>query len=202
MVYDKIHVEFEMEQEMSREARKKSIDYYELKVQLRFNYFDEEGQVNYVSDLGKETANYYDYVTYVGQRVMKKFEGINKIEEVDNKGFDFYFRSSGEISRLIKFFEKNYFCETKQSKKVVGRDSLTMRDIVRYTLLVNVLNLGVGDKVAIKGEEYYIKSFNKKEMILRHCKDGSKKIATYAIVKDYFELVSKGSMFEDKAFSS
>ena len=174
MIKDTIHIEIEMEQQMSSRTKKSGEEYYELKFQLRLKYF---------KDVEKEKKKLFSIVT-------SQFDGINKFEEVDD-GFDFYFRDLTQLNRVSRYFQKYYYCEEKRSKKIVGRNFLESKDIWRHTLLISILNFKVGDHVLIKGEEYYIKAFNKKEMILRHVEDGSKKAVTYSIVKDYFELLQK-----------
>ena len=174
MVKDHIHMEVEMQQQMSSRTKKSGEEYYELKFQLRLTYFD---------DIEEKKKYFFDLVT-------KQFEGINNFEEKDN-GFDFYFRDLNQLNRISKYFEKYYFCENKHSKKIVGYNFLESKDIWRHTLYINILNLSSGDKVLVKGEEYYIKAFNKKDLVLRQTKTGAKKVYTFSIIKDYFELVEK-----------
>ena len=217
MIKDSIRIEFEMEQQMSPQAKRLSDEYYELKLQLRFSYFDDNELHN---DIIKEKRDkfgnivldeYNNPVTFKQKAILKKFaktiekefSGINKVEELQN-GYDFFFGSLGEMSKISRYFNKYHLVEVKHSKKIVGRDSLKFKDIWRHTLLVNVLNLQVGDKVRIKGVEYYIKAFNKKELVLREWETGAKEVVTYSKVREYFELLEKNawSKFGGKSDSS
>lgn len=174
---DKIRVEFEMEQTMSPNSRRSSEEYYELKLQVRFKYFED-------SDL---------IIPKVNKLVISKLEGINKIEELNN-GFDIYFRSHGLKHQISRLFNKYFLCEEKYSKKIVGKDALATKDIWRHTLLINVLNLNSGDKVQIKGEEYYIRALNKNDLVLRQCENGGKKVVSYNKISEYFKLIEKNAI--------
>lgn len=167
-------MEIEMEQQMSSATKKAGEEYYELKFQLRLHYFD---------NIEDEKKKFFDIV-------INQFEGINRFEEKDN-GFDFFFREITQLSKISRYFQKYYYCEEKRSKKIVTRDSLRSKDVWRHTLLITILNFSSGDLVRIKGEEYYIKSFNKKDLVLRHAKTGAKKTFKYSIIKEYFELLEK-----------
>jgi hypothetical protein len=206
MIKDIIHMQIEMEQQMSSNAKRLGDEYFELKLQLRFRYFDQKdlhessiipkkdkyGNV-VLDDKGKEImVKQKPILKKFGDIVEKEFNGINKVEELDN-GFDFFFGSLGEMSKISRYFGKYFLVENKHSKKIVGKDFLKFKDIWRHTLLISVLNLNVGDKVRIKGEEYYIKAFNKKEMVLREWNTGAKEVVSYTKVKDYFELIEKGA---------
>lgn len=204
MIKDSIRVEFEMEQQMSPQAKRFSDEYYELKLQLRFSYFSDEELHN---DIMKEKRDKFGNIVVDGNNrpvmikqkaimnkfaklVEKEFSGINKVEELA-KGYDFFFGSLGEMGKISRYFNKYFLVESKHSKKIVGKDFLKFKDIWRHTLLINILNLEVGDKVRIKGTEYYIKAFNKKELVLREWESGAKEVVTYAKIKDYFELLEK-----------
>lgn len=165
---DKIKVKFEMEQQMCSTCKKTSSEYYELKLQIRFTYFKD---IEKIKDEIREL-------------IFKHLEGINKEEELDN-GFDIYFRSQGMKNKILKVFSRRYFVDETITKKIVGHNFLESKDIWRYTQLINVINLKTQDKVSIKGEDYYIKAFNKKYLVLRHLKNGSKKVISYSISKDY-----------------
>lgn len=171
---DKIRVEFEMKQMMCNGCKKSSSEYYELKLQLRFTYFED------VNIIREEIVNLLN----------KNFNTINKVEELD-VGCDIYFASLGEINRISKLFNKKYFTEEKRSRKIVGYNFLESKDIWRHTILINIINLEVGDEVSIKGENYYIKAFNKNELVLRDLIYGAKKVVNYSIVKDYLKLLNK-----------
>ena len=182
---DNIHIEFEMEQKMCTSCRKSSNEYYELKVQIRFIYFeDNENIINEVKDL------FY-----------KNFDTFNKQEENEN-GLDFYFKYKGEKTKVSRLLNKRYLIEEKSSKTIVGRNFLESIDVWRHTLLVNIINLKVGDKILIKGEEFYIKAFNKKDLVLRAVKNGSKKVISYLLIKEYLQVLehSKGKkmLFNDE----
>ena len=97
------------------------------------------------------------------------------------------------LNKISRYFNKYFFIDEKRSKKIVGHDFLKCKDIWRHTILINILNLNIGDEIRIKGEEYYIKAFNKKELVLRDLISGSKKVVTYNKISDYFELIKKNS---------
>lgn len=165
---DKIHIEFEMEQQMCNTCKKISTEYYELKLQIRFTYF------NNIEEIKDKVINI----------INKHLDGINKEEELDN-GFDIYFRTLGMKNKISKVFNRQFFVDENITKKIVGHNFLESKDIWRYTQLINIINLKTNDKVSIKGEDYYIKAFNKKDLVLRHLKTGAKKVVSYNISKDY-----------------
>lgn len=169
---DNIHIEFLMEQKMCTNCKKSSNEYYELKVQIRFFYFENKDEI----------------IDEIRTLLYKNFDTFNKEEETEG-GLDFYFRYKGEKNKIPKLFNKRYLIEEKNTKTIVGRNFLESVDIWRYTQLINVINLRPGDKVAIKGEEYYIKALNKKDLVLRGLKSGSKKVVSYHLVKDYLQVI-------------
>jgi NMD protein affecting ribosome stability and mRNA decay len=171
---DEIRVEFNMEQKMCSDCKKSSSEYYELKLQLRFNYF------NNVDNIKKEIFNL----------IINKFNKINKFEEINN-GFDFYFRDHGEMNKIAHLFNKRYFIEEKRSRKIIGHDFLKTKDIWRYTQLISIINLNIEDIISIKGENYYVKAFNKNDLVLRKLDTGAKKVVSYSIVKDYLKILDK-----------
>jgi NMD protein affecting ribosome stability and mRNA decay len=170
-----IHIETEMEQQMCNSCKKISPDYYELKVQLRYKYFKEEE----IEDIKKETI----------EIIKNNFNNINKIEENDG-GFDIYLRNKSSINKVSSLFNKKYLVEEKRSKKIVGRNFLESVDIWRYIILINIINLKKGDKISIKGENYYIKAFNHKDLVLRNLENGTKKVISYNIAKDYLQKLN------------
>jgi len=171
---DKIHIDFLMEQQMCKTCKKTSSEYYELKLQIRFTYFND---LDTIKDSVKST-------------IYKNLDGINKEEELDN-GFDFYFRSVGVKNKILKIFNKKYFVDETITKKIVGHNFLESKDVWRYTQLINIINLKNNDKVSVKGEDYYIKAFNKKDLVLRHLKTGAKKVVSYNISKDYISKIEE-----------
>ena len=173
---DKIHIDFSMEQQMCNSCKKSSSEYYELKLQIRFTYFNN-------IDIIKEEVKDFVY---------NNLDGINKEEELPN-GYDFYFKSLGYKNKISKLFNKKYFAEEIISKKIVGHNFLETKDIWRYTQLINIINLKVGDYITIKGEKYYIKALNKKDLVLRHFKTGAKKVVSYTISKEYIQKIDEKS---------
>ena len=174
-MYDKFKIEAGGDQFMCSNCKKSSSEYYELLLQLKFIGFDN------IDTLKEEVFSI----------VENNFNGVNKIEEKD-KGFYFYFRSHGLMGKISNVFGKKYFIYEKRSKKIVGRDRLTTKDKCRYTLGIDIINLHKGDRVMIKGIEYYIKAINfNKVLILRDLKTGDKRQDTYAKIKDYFQLIEK-----------
>ena len=157
---------------MCSNCKKSSTEYFELKLQLRFKYYKN-------IDLIKKE---------VFSRLEKNFDSINRLEELDN-GFDIYFRSYGEMNKISRLFNKYYLCDEKRSKKLIGRDNLVSKDKYRYFQSIILINLVKGNKVIIKGEEFVLKAINGKDMVLIKEEDGSKKVISYTIVKNYFELI-------------
>lgn len=171
-MYDEIRVEFNMEQMMCSSCRKTSTEYYELKLQLRFNYFKD------IDEIKEKVMNLLN----------KNFDSINKVEELD-RGYDIFFASHSLLNKISSLFNRNFFVEEKRSKKIVGHNFLESKDLWRHTILINILNLKTKDRVKIRGEIYWIKAFNSKELVLRHESDGSKYVVSYNMISDYFELL-------------
>ncbi len=167
---DTIHVEMELEQKMCNICKKTDSDYYELKLQIRFLYFL-ESEIEIIQEDILEILS-------------KNLDNINKIEYV-NTGIDLFLNSIGDRNKVSSLLRKKYFFESKISKKIVGKDFLRSCDIWRYTQLVKIINLKIGDVVELKGEQYTIKGFNNSDIILVSMKNKSKKIFSYQIIKDY-----------------
>jgi len=174
MVKDGFKVEFEMEQHMCNNCKKSNPEYYELKVQLRYTFFDD------IEEIKTKTIKV----------IANNFDTVNKLEEIDN-GFDIYFRNKHELNKISSLYNKNFLVDEKRTKKIMGRDKLTMKDIWRYVLLINFINLERGDKISLKGEEYYIKAINNHDLVLREINNGNKKIISYYLAKDYLKLIKK-----------
>ena len=135
---DTIHVDLVMEQKMCSSCKKSNSEYYELQLQLRYKYYNDEQVMN----LKEKTLG----------MLQGHFETINKVEEID-EGFDIFFRSKGEMNRIYNLFVNKYFVFEKRSAKIMGKDNLKSRNLYRHFQLITLINLGVGDKVSIKGEE-------------------------------------------------
>lgn len=171
---DLFRIEMELEQKMCGNCKKSSTEYYELKFQLRFKYYED------MDFMKKE----------VYSKLEKNFDSINKIEELDN-GIDIYFRSHGEMGKVSRLLNKFYLCDEKRSRKLIGRDNLVSKDKYRYFQSITLVNLFKGDEVSIKGEEFIIKAINGKNLVLINKLDGSKKVIGYSIIKEYMDLVKK-----------
>lgn len=180
MVRDNMNVEFNMPQHMCKICKRKSPEYHELQVQIRFKFFE-----------GAEAVEAIKVETH--KLIYSRFNEINKFVESE-WGFDVYFRSKDVLNKVSSAFQKKYLCDEVRTKKIVGRDSLTMKDIWRHVLLVNIVNLHRGDKVNVKGIEYYIKALNKNTLVLRECIRGDKKVLTYSVIKDYTHLIEKDAI--------
>jgi NMD protein affecting ribosome stability and mRNA decay len=185
MIKDIYRIEIEMEQGLSPESKKISTEYYELKVQFRCKYFEMTDSLEKVTNISLN-----DIKQEIYDSMYKNFDTINKFEELDD-GFDFYIRSLRDLHKISRVFNKRYYIDEKRSKKIVGMNLDNRKDIARHTLLLTILNFNVGDLVSIKGEEYYIKAFNKKDLVLRKADTGAKKVVTYSVIKDYFKLLKK-----------
>jgi len=171
---DKFKVEINMDQEMCFSCKKTSSDYYQLKLQLRYIYFDEYDKIK------EETAKIIE----------KNFNSMNKLLELDN-GFDIFFSNRHEMNKISSLFQRRYLIEEKRSKKVVGKNFLESKDVCRFILLINIINISKGDTISIKGEEFTIKALNNNDLVLLNVINGSKKVVPYKSVKDYLKLISK-----------
>ena len=172
-IKDRVTVEYEMEQSMSEESKKNFPEYYELKLQIRFVYFDE----------------LYEIKKIVFDRITKNIRLINKLEELDN-GFDIYIGVHSEMSKIPALFNKDFLIEEKRSKKLIGRDNLRSKNKYRYTQNITLINLKKGDIIAYKGVNKQIKAINKSGLILIDQETKEKNVLTYSIVKDYLEPVT------------
>ena len=122
--------------------------------------------------------------------VEKNFGKVNKLEELDN-GFEFYFRNNGDRNKISNLFKRQFFTEEKLSKKIVGADSLATKDIWRYTQLIKIIDCDLGDKISVKGQEFWIKALNGRDLVLRQVIDGSKKVYSHRFRSDYFSVIEK-----------
>jgi NMD protein affecting ribosome stability and mRNA decay len=173
---DKLRVELEMNQKMCSDCKKTSSEYYEFKLQLRFVFFNLE-KLNIIKE------EIFDLIN-------NNFNTINKFEDKEEKGFNFYFRNLSQINKTSNLLNKRYFCEEKRSKKIVGRNFLISKDIWRHTLLIKIINLNRRDQILVKGEKYIIENISKKTLVLRNMEDNSKKVINYLIFKDYIEKIN------------
>jgi NMD protein affecting ribosome stability and mRNA decay len=162
------HISTSLEQQMCNSCKKISPEYHELKLQLRFSYFEN------IDEIKIESLN----------KIKKNINTINKIEELNN-GFDIFIRNKKEINKIPSLFNKNYLIEEKRTKKIVGRNFLESKDIWRHVLLINIINLKRNDDVIIKGNEYIISSINKNDLVLKNKSNGNKKVISYKLIKDY-----------------
>ncbi len=173
-MFDKFKIEVDMEQMMCSNCKKSSSEYYELLIQLRTKYFKNEDEIK------EEIFNLIE-------KHLGNLNCINKLEEVDN-GFDIYFRTHGIMNKISSIFSKKYMCDEKRSKKLIGRDQLVSKDKYRYFMSLSLINIQKGDKLLIKGEEYFVKAINANSvLILNDAKTGAKRQETYSIVKDYLK---------------
>ena len=172
---DNIRIEIVMEQKMCNDCRKSSTEYYELLSQIRVLYFDD------VYEIKKKIFSMFE----------SKFESVNKIEEISN-GFDIYFRYHGEMNKVSKMLENKFLIDEIRSKKLVGKNNLKSVDVFRYYQSITIVNIEKGDKILLKGEEFYIKAINNNtELVLLDCITSAKSRITYSIVKNYIKLLEK-----------
>ncbi len=206
MVEDRFHVEIEMQQAMSEEAKKIFPEYYELLVQIRFKWFDQEGiacEENTCDEhkekkeeksfgriqVGKRKERTVESIKKdVYENIVSSFKGINKMEELED-GFDFYFANCKTMSSLSSFFSKKYFCEIKRSAKLTGVDQLRSKKTYRYFLSIVLVNLHAGDFVLYKGEKYFVKAVMKGMELVLVDEKGKKGVYRYSIIKDYLNKV-------------
>lgn len=171
---DKLHIEFEMEQSMSPKAKKSALEYFELQVQIRSFYFkdNEEIKIKIIDILDKN------------------FTTINNIKETET-GFDVFFRTHNDMNKLYSLFNKHYVVEEKRSKTLTGRDNLRSQKRYRYFQSLSIFNFQKGNKVRIKEEHFTIKAINNNDLVLLRILDGAKKVKSYHLIKDYFELMEQ-----------
>jgi NMD protein affecting ribosome stability and mRNA decay len=169
---DILHIEIEMPQQMSGDAKKTSEEYHQLKIQFRFLYFADNDSI-------KEE---------VLELVKKEFPKINKFEELDN-GFDLYFRYHRDSSKVYSYLAKRYFCIQELNKKVVGKDFLKGVDIYRYTQIIQIMDIRKGRKVFYAGNEYMIEEIHNKNLVMRNIEDGTKQNLPYQAMADYFKVL-------------
>lgn len=171
---DVFRIEYDMEQKMCTICKKSSSEYWNLQTQIRFKYYTDVIEIKKL----------------IHDRLDKTFNSINKLEEIDN-GFDIYFRTYSEMNKISSLFS-DFLTIEKRSKKLMGRDKLASKDLYRYYQSVTLINIKVGDRVKIKGINYYIKAINRGGvLILINEELGSKDSFTYSIIEDYFELIEK-----------
>ena len=172
VLVDLFRIEVDIEQKMCGSCKKSSSEYYELLVQIRFKYFED------ILDLKKT-------IIYI---IEKNLTGINKLEEINN-GFDIYFRNHNSMNKVFGLFNRHYLCVDKRSKKLVGKDISTNKDLYRYTQSVTLVNLKAKDEIIVKGVNYIIKAMNKNDLVLLEKVTGRKKVLSYSIVGDYVQKV-------------
>lgn len=175
---DSFRIELDMEQMMCSSCKKSSSEYFEMVLHLRYKYFNDNMK------LKEESIKILE----------NNFNSINKIEEIEN-GFDVYFKDHGQMGKINNLFNKKYnVCFEKRSSKIMGKDNLTSKDLFRHFQSLTIVNINRGDKVRIKGEDYYIKAINKGgKLILRRLDNGAKEVMSYSIIEEYFSIISSGN---------
>ena len=180
---DEFKVELDMEQKLCNSCKKSSTDYYEMVLHLRFKYFDFNNiDINNIK-VKEESMN-----------ILSQFSQINKLEEVEN-GFDVYFKDHGQMNKILTLFNKKYrVLVEKRTKKIMGHDKQTSKDLYRHFQSLTLINIDKGDLVEIKGDKYIIKSINKGgHLVLLDFNTGAKKIFSYELTQDYFKLIEKNN---------
>lgn len=167
----------EMGQTMCTSCRKTSPEYYEMKLQIRFRFFEEKDIMKLKEDCMNILTN--------------NFPTINKIDEVDD-GFEVFFRDHRQMNKAAQLFGRKWLIVDKRSSKIMGQDKMTQKSLYRHTQQIVLVNIGIKDEVMIKGVEYWIKAINKGgQLVLREIKTGDKKVISYEMVQDYFKLLKK-----------
>lgn len=208
VIDDSFRVEINMEQKMSPQSKKLSEDYYECRVQFRLYMFSKDetekeinleeqkylleenkhSQTNFSSKqikYEKISISNYDLAYYKLRYILRKCKlVINKLEETP-EGFDMYLANINEIHKLKRIINNNFFASYKYSKKIMGRNKLESRDLFRHSLLIAIYNLNIGDIIQVKGEQYFIKSIQKNDIIAIHTIDRHKETFNFEIIKDY-----------------
>ena len=164
-------IETELPQSQCSKCSKTSSEYYELVLQLRFLYTNEDDQVK------------QDVLDYV----LSKTELVNKVEEVDS-GFDLYIGDSSQGGKISSEIKKRYFVEEKKSKTLVGFDFLRYKRNYKFTHNLTIINLKEGDKLSFKGDEYVIENLSNKDGLTLKEKSGRKRTLSFSKIKDYIRF--------------
>ena len=162
-----------IEQRMCSSCIRSSSEYYEMKLHLRFKFFND------VQSTKKKVL-----------RLMQdKFDTINKVEEIDN-GFDIYFRYHTRMSDILSLFKREYIVSERRSRKLVGYDKLTSKNVYKYFQSLTLVGITCGDEIELKGIEYVVKAVNKDGKLVLLSEDGNtKKVVSYSVVEDYFKVL-------------
>jgi NMD protein affecting ribosome stability and mRNA decay len=189
---EEFRIELEMEQRMCKACRKSNSEYYEMVLHLRYKFFE-------MAYKGLEGEEAILLVKEECMKVLNEFNSINKLEEVDN-GFDVYFKDHGQMNKLLTLFGRRFkVLVEKRTNKIMGRDNLTSKDLFRHFQSLILINLNKGDLVQIKGEEYKIKAINKGgQLVVLKEENGAKKIVSYEMIQDYFQLLKKAEYTSKK----
>ena len=166
-------VEVPLEQKMCNMCTRDSSEYYEMKLHLRFRFF------NNTESIKKEVL----------ELIENSFDTINKIEERDS-GFDICFRDHAKMNDILSLFKREYVVYEKRSRKLIGYDKLTSKNIYKYFQSLTLVEVSCGDEVELKGIVYIVKSVNKDGKLVLLSKDGNtKKVVSYSVVEDYFRVL-------------
>ena len=157
---------------MSQEAKVIDDTSWVLQIQIRFKYFE---------NIEKSLMN----------NVIKLLSNFNKFlnkEEIVKNSLNLYYSNLSISKKIVKTFEEKYFCEIKHSKKIMGRNSLTSKDLYRHFVNINILNLKKGNELFIKNIKYKINSIDGKKLYLRNLENGNKKCFSYHLIKEYIRF--------------
>ena len=166
-------VEVQVEQRMCSVCTRSSSEYYEMKLYLRFKFFND------VESMKKKVL----------ELIENTFDTINRVEEEGN-GFDIYFRDHTQMNSILSLFRREYIVSEKRSRKLIGYDRLTSKNIYKYFQSLTLIRIICGDKVESKGIKYIVKSVNKDGKLVLLSKDRNiKKVVSYSVVEDYFRVL-------------
>ena len=184
---DRFRIEHNMEQVLCNTCKRINPEYYEMVLQLKFEFFDD------IMKLKEECMKI----------LMDNFDTINKIDEA-NDGYFVFFRDHGQMNKIETLFGRRWLILDKRSAKIMGQDKMTQKSLFRHTQNLTLVNLNTKDTVLIKGVEYWLKAINKGgTLILRRTDNGAKFQCTYKMIQDYFKIVKKYDKTKDpdhKAF--
>lgn len=172
---DEFKIEYNMGQTLCGTCKKINPEYFEMKLQIRFRYFED------VTKIKEEVMNL----------LMKNFDTINKIDEIET-GYEVFFRDHGQMNKLAQLFSRRWVILEKRTAKIMGKDQLTSKDLFRHTQNITLINVGTKDIIRVKGEEYWVKAINSGDaLVLRRTDNGGKKVMSYKMIEDYFQMVKK-----------
>jgi len=162
-----------LEQSMCESCKRNSEEYFQLKAQIRFSFYN----LIELREVKKRIFNHF-----------KNNKNLNKILEIEDK-LDIYMRNHSEMEKISSYFRGNFVCSQKKSRKLMGRDNLRSKEIYRYFISIVLYNIKRGTQILFKGEKYIVLNVEKENLVLRDIKLGKKKKIIISKSINYIEIV-------------